>query len=228
MPHPKQESTESKPVTALEDVSQFAVSATTSPGVQTGTDSQKEGSPEVGSCSNDADAHDVASSMMRPEERTQLTEQLISDHHASVYRYALWLTGCSNAAEDVTQEVFLRAFRAVQNLREQAAAKGWLMTITRNEFARWCTKSKKHTVQEWQETEGGTTEPFWESTETNDWIHRGLAELNNDYRVVVLMYYFEQLSYAEIASALDIPIGTVMSRLSRAKNQLKKALDEVG
>ena len=75
-------------------------------------------------------------------DRVRLTERIIQDYHESVYRYAFWLTGCGASAEDITQEVFTRAFRAIHSLRDAGAVKGWLMTITRNESTRWRNKQR--------------------------------------------------------------------------------------
>lgn len=155
------------------------------------------------------------------------TERLLDEHYQVVFRYAYRLTGCAASAEDVTQEVFLRAYRSVHQLREQAAARGWLMTITRNEFARWCRKSAPGRSLE---SEGGDfpaaeVEPALDRCE---WVQQALEELPQEFRQVLLMYYFEESSYAKIAQDLQIPIGTVMSRLNRGKGHLKAALDKAG
>ena len=160
-------------------------------------------------------------------------EALLEQHYDAVYRYAYRLTGNATAAEDVTQEVFVRAIKSMQQLREREAALGWLWVITRNEFARWCRKSGSQAplaggVSADGDSSGAvrcSDQPSQQGQyEQQDWVQRSLMELPVDYRLVVSMFYFEQLSYAEIASELEIPIGTVMSRLSRAKKQLKDAL----
>jgi len=155
--------------------------------------------------------------------RSARTEQLVDEFHESVYRYAYWLTGCRPSAEDVTQEVFIRAFRGLHGLRDARAARSWLMTITRNEFSRWCRKLGPRptaVIDECPEMDG---DPL-ATSENSEWVSMGLDELPTEFRLVVLMFYFEQLSYAEIADELSIPMGTVMSRLSRARKQLKHAL----
>ncbi len=169
------------------------------------------------------DPDEQAMDVMGAEERTRLTEQLIQQFHQDVYRYAYWLTRCTEAAEDISQETFLRAFRGVHRLRDPKASKGWLMTIARNEFARWCRKGKTPAGQE-LETELADPECAVAHVDNHDWVKDGLNALAPDFRMVVLMYYFEQLSYAEIAEQLSIPIGTVMSRLSRGRQQLKQTL----
>lgn len=168
----------------------------------------------------------VAQSDLTAANRTEQTQRLINEFHPAVYRYAFWLTGCQTTAEDITQDVFMRAFRGIHNLRSQEAAKSWLMTITRNEFARWCQKrvpTPVETITEPNEQSDNTLQ----AVEDVEWVRHALLELPHDFRIVVLMYYFEQRTYAEIAEHLEIPIGTVMSRLSRGKKQLRNALDQL-
>lgn len=156
-------------------------------------------------------------------ERVAATERLIAEHHADVYRYARWLTRCPTAAEDIAQEVFLQAFRGIHNLRDPASGRSWLLTITRNECARWSKKSQpmgSHVLVE----DEVSLEENQHRLEDIEWVAAGIRELHEDYRVVVLLYYFERLTYAEIAEQLSIPIGTVMSRLSRGRSQLKECL----
>ena len=158
------------------------------------------------------------------ELRLEQSEALIANYHHSVYRYAFWLSGCAQSAEDITQEVFLRAFRGLHRLRDEQAVKGWLMTITRNEFARWCRKRVPKPVPEIAEGFELVAHTA-EATENIEWVSRGLAKLPQEFRVVLLMFYFEQLSYAQISEALSIPMGTVMSRMNRGRLQLKEALE---
>ncbi len=164
------------------------------------------------------------------EQRQARTNQLLVKHHELVFRYAYRLTGCRSSAEDIAQEVFLHAFRAIEQLRDPSAECGWLMVITRNEFARWCrTKAtQRSALTEWESADGtdGDSDGTEQDLERRDWIQAALEQLPDEFRSVVLMYYFEQMSYAEIAEALAVPIGTVMSRLSRAKSHLKRCLDD--
>ncbi len=163
-------------------------------------------------------------------DRLHRVEALVDGYHEAVYRYAFHLVGCSSAAEDIAQEVFLRAFRSVHQLREEKAAKGWLLVITRNEFARWCRKRPKSTSIDNDSSPELPDEPAQGQTrqlEDTEWVQAALKQLSNEYRQVLLMYYYEELSYAEIAEQLSIPIGTVMSRLSRGKKALREHLDKL-
>ncbi len=150
-------------------------------------------------------------------------ETLVQRYHDRVYRYAYWLSGCSATAEDIAQETFLRAMRGLHGLRDERAAESWLLTITRHEFLRWKGKQRIPTIGDGFEVESTSAAPEVALADA-EWVRVGLDRLADEFRVVVLMYYFENLSYAEIANRLEIPMGTVMSRLSRGKHHLKNAL----
>ena len=164
-------------------------------------------------------------SSLSNEERVDATESLVEAFHQDVYRYSYWLSGCSSAAEDITQETFLRAYRGLHALRSPAAAKSWLLTIARHEFSRWSRKSIAATVE--SPVDKADETQHTQQLETQEWLQRALAELPTEFRMVILMHYFEQLSYAQIAEQLEVPIGTVMSRLSRGRNHLRVALEHL-
>ncbi len=166
--------------------------------------------------------------VLSDRDRLARVNQLVERHHELLFRYAFRLTGCRAAAEDIVQEVFLRVFRAIDQLRDELAERAWLLTITRNEFARWCrmaTQQRASAVV--VEDLDDAQEPEEHEIEQRDWVQAALEQLPNEFRTVVLMYYFEHLSYTEIANQLALPIGTVMSRLSRAKGHLRRCLDEL-
>ncbi len=167
--------------------------------------------------------------LLTAEEALKKTEALLAEHHDCVSRYAYRMLGCNAAAEDLTQEVFLRVFKNVHQLKEDAAARGWLLAIARNEFIRWCKRKKHATSLDDENTYIELVDAeatVGEAMERSEWIQAGLSTLTEDYRITVAMYYYENLSYAEIAEQLEIPIGTVMSRLSRAKKHLKEHLSQ--
>ncbi|MEZ6135737.1 MAG: RNA polymerase sigma factor [Pirellulaceae bacterium] len=152
-------------------------------------------------------------------------DELLRDHHQAVFSYAFRLTGNAAEAEDVSQEVFIRALRNLHQLREPAAARGWLFVITRNEFVRWCKKYGPKSYAEPDELAHG--EDATSAIDRAEWVQEALQQLPLDYRLVVNMFYFEQLSYTEIAEQLSIPMGTVMSRLNRGRAHLKKSLNSL-
>ncbi len=150
--------------------------------------------------------------------RPPTMEDLIRQHQALLYRYAYRLSGSSADAEDLTQQAFLTACEYLHQLRDPAAAKSWLCAILRHAFLK--TRRNRpvmlpldHVTEPWQEAS-----PPRLDEET---LQQRLAELPEEYRSAVILFYFQELSYKEIAEALEIPLGTVMSRLSRGKSLLK-------
>lgn len=156
-----------------------------------------------------------------------LAEELVLEHFDHVYRYALRLSGNSTVAEDIAQDVFLRAIKSIHQLRDPAAVIGWLLTIVRNEFARMCQARKLVYGLEEPTFDCGpiSDAEHVQAVDGHDWVHQALQLLPVEFRLVVLMFYFEEKSYAEIASELEIPMGTVMSRLNRGRQHLKQALE---
>lgn len=150
---------------------------------------------------------------------------LIRQHHASVYRYAFRLTGQAADAEELTQLTFVSAHQHLPQLRNPAQAQGWLWTILRNHFLKVRRKRMERpaTALELDIDQVPDVVPTADEIDQGA-LQAALDNLPNDQRVVVLMYYFEDRSYKEIASLLEIPIGTVMSRLARAKGRLRHEL----
>jgi RNA polymerase sigma-70 factor (ECF subfamily) len=150
---------------------------------------------------------------------------LIVAHHAVVYRYACRLCRCPTEAEDLTQQTFLIAQQKLHQLREAERACGWLLAVVRSCFLKSLRKLRPTPAQDADlavEQIADET-PEIEQIDREE-LHAALAELPDEFRVVLLMFYFEELSYQEIAEQLDVPIGTVMSRLSRAKGHLRQRL----
>jgi RNA polymerase sigma-70 factor, ECF subfamily len=146
-------------------------------------------------------------------------------HHAAVYRYACRLCGCPTEAEDLTQQTFLIAQRKLHQLREAERACAWLLAVVRSCFLKSLRKARPLLIENVElviDEESAKTPVFDEID--REQLTAALAELPDEFRIVTLMFYFEELSYQEIAKELEIPIGTVMSRLSRAKRNLRKRL----
>jgi RNA polymerase sigma-70 factor, ECF subfamily len=149
---------------------------------------------------------------------------LVTEHHAAVYRYAFRLTGSAVDAEDLVQQAFLLAHQRLAQLREASRAAGWLMAIVRNCFL----KDKRRT----RPSEPLLDEPLGpDEEEFPEWVdpeqlQLALGQLPDDARAILVLFFFEDCSYKEIAESLEVPIGTVMSRLSRAKTRLRQLLSE--
>ena len=161
-------------------------------------------------------------------------QPLIDEHLDAVYRYAYRLTGTVHDAEDLTQQVFLLAQQRLDQLREVDRARGWLFTILRNSFLKMVERTQPvpatsvglnlETVPvESQSGPGGNQNG--QAVDSAE-LQAAIDELPAEFRVVVAMFYFEECSYREIAEKLDLPMGTVMSRLARAKGHLRSKLFE--
>ncbi len=150
---------------------------------------------------------------------------LVREHHADVYRYACRLAGCSSEAEDLTQQTFLIVHQRLQQLRDPARARNWLLAIVRRCFLKSVRRTRPTAAQDLNlNVEHVADRAPSISQIDREELHHALCELPDDFRIVLLMFYFEELSYQEIAFELNLPLGTVMSRLSRAKGHLRKKL----
>jgi RNA polymerase sigma-70 factor (ECF subfamily) len=137
------------------------------------------------------------------------------------------LTGAVHDAEDLTQQVFLLALERLDQLRELQRARGWLFTILRNAFLKTVQRSQPVPVT----SVGVDLDAVPAQDESGQAVdsaalQAAIDELPAEFRLVVAMFYFEECSYREIAEKLDLPMGTVMSRLARAKGHLRSKLFE--
>ncbi len=150
--------------------------------------------------------------------------ELIEQHSTLLYRYAYRLTGNSHEAEDLAQQTYLLAQKRGHQLRDVPAARNWLLTILRNVFL----KSKRQRSGRSLEVieEPCIPEATWDSVIDREQLQLALLELSEEFRSPLVLYYFEDFSYQQIAEHMSVPIGTIMSRLSRAKAFLKKRLTE--
>jgi RNA polymerase sigma-70 factor (ECF subfamily) len=150
---------------------------------------------------------------------------LVRQHHAAVYGYAFRLCGAPAEAEDLTQQTFLIAQQKLGQLREPERARGWLLAIARSCFLKSRRKARPLSAADVELAVDEIAAPVPEAEAIDrEQLAATLAELPDEFRLVLLMFYFEDLSYQAIAEALEIPIGTVMSRLSRAKAHLRRRL----
>ena len=147
--------------------------------------------------------------------------QLVAEHHQAVYRYAYRLTGSVQDAEDLTQQVFLAAQRKMGQLRRIGSSRAWLFAILRNCFLKDRQRRRPALAVDMAlNMEFVPASPPGEDVD-HDRLQKVLNRLPDAFRLVVMMFYFEECSYREIAERLEMPIGTVMSRLARAKGQLR-------
>jgi RNA polymerase sigma-70 factor (ECF subfamily) len=152
-------------------------------------------------------------------------EALVKALHGDLYRYAFWLTHEKQVAEDLVQETFLRAWRALDSLKDEKAAKSWLITILRRENARRFER-KRFDMSEYEEatitdTKSVTTEQELE----NHWLRDKISQFPPEYSEPLILQVLGGFSGEDIAAMLDLNKNTVMTRLFRSRNQLKEALE---
>jgi RNA polymerase sigma-70 factor (ECF subfamily) len=150
---------------------------------------------------------------------------LVDEHYVALYRYAYRLTGSGADAEDLTQEAFCKAQSSFRQLRDQGRAKPWLFSILRNAYLHRVRADKQQPCVS-LEGVGDVPEPAPEALPEIDpeLLQQALNELPEVYRTPIILFYFEDFGYREIAEQMDLPIGTVMSRLARAKGYLRARL----
>jgi RNA polymerase sigma-70 factor (ECF subfamily) len=164
-----------------------------------------------------------------PDDRAQLLRVLHDEHAPALWRYVVWLTGDRQLAEDVVQETLVRAWRKPEVLdQSESSARAWLFTVARNlviddkRSAHSRHEIASDALPEQQVSDG--TDALLDSWLVAD----ALATLSPDHRLVVVNAYYGAKSIAEISAELDIPPGTVKSRLHYALRALRLALQERG
>ena len=152
-------------------------------------------------------------------------EALVKALHGDLYRYAYWLCHEKQVAEDLVQETFLRAWRALDSLKDEKAAKSWLITILRRENARRFER-KRFDMGEFDEASITDNQSLSnEQNIENAWLREKIAQLPAEYSEPLVLQVLGGFSGEDIASILNLNKNTVMTRLFRARNQLKEALE---
>jgi RNA polymerase sigma-70 factor (ECF subfamily) len=155
-------------------------------------------------------------------------ETLAREYSVDLYRYAMWICGNDALAKDLVQETFLRAWKAIDSLKDAKAAKSWLITILRREYARtFERKVPKFTDVDTVVVEETDELPPEERTE-RALLRRGMMALPPRYREPLLLQVVMGYSCEEIAQELNIGKGAVMTQLHRAREQLKATLQDDG
>jgi RNA polymerase sigma factor (sigma-70 family) len=153
---------------------------------------------------------------------------LVKEHYQALFRFAHSMARNPDDASDLVQQTFLIWAEKGDKLRDAAKVKSWLFTTLYREFLRLHRKNQRQQSQEHQTLEA-LAPPIPAGNirrmEAADAM-QALQTLDETYRAPLTLFYLEDMSYKEISETLDIPIGTVMSRLSRAKSQLKNILAE--
>ena len=170
-------------------------------------------------------------------EKDRIFEREFMPHLTSMYNFAYRLTYDEDESKDLVQETFMKAYRFIKSFQQGTNAKAWLYRILKNSFINeYRKKSKQPAKVDYQEVEN-----YYNSDDVNadktvdlrvetlkdmmgDEVTMALNSLAVDFRTVIILCDLEGFTYEEMAKILDIPIGTVRSRLHRARNLLKEKL----
>lgn len=153
---------------------------------------------------------------------------LAEAYGADLYRYAMWICGDDALAKDLVQETFLRAWKALDKLKDTGAAKSWLITILRREYARTFERKVPKFTDLDAVVVPEETEPEPEDRAEIGLLRRGIMKLSRKYREPLLLQVVMGLSCDEIAEELGITRSAVMTQLFRAREQLKTQLQRDG
>lgn len=158
--------------------------------------------------------------------RKRRFENLVGALHADLYRYAAWLCRDPGIAEEVVQESLLRAWKSFASLRDDAAAKPWLLTIVRRENARYFERKRLETVDVDELTPAQAAMiadgHHADRNDDTDEMRAAIFSLADDYREPLVLQVLLGFSTSEIAEMMGIRPGAVLTRLHRARNQLKQ------
>jgi len=164
------------------------------------------------------------------EDKIVRFEQAILPHLDAAYNLARWLTRNVHDAEDVVQEAYMRAFKSFESFRG-SEGRPWLLAIVRNTCYTWMQRNRpvpfatpiEEAADQIQSDERDPEALAIKGADV-ELLERALAELPVEYREALVLRELEGLSYKEIAGLTDVPIGTVMSRLARARKRLQQVL----
>ena len=152
-------------------------------------------------------------------------ERLVEENGVALYRYAYRLSGSSADAEDLVQDTFCKAQESLKQLRDPQRARPWLFKILRNAYLHRVRADRQRKFVS-LDAAGDVAEPPPEPLPPVDQeqLQQALDELPELFRTPIILFYFEEFSYRDVAEQMDLPIGTVMSRLARAKAFLRSRL----
>jgi len=156
--------------------------------------------------------------------RRKVYETWVRDHAADLYRMAYRLCGEAETAEDLVQEMFYHAWKDMARLRETAKARAWLYQILRHRYAHW-VRSRTRRLPAASSDQGAERLDPRPSALTRlshqEQLQRVLDELDDTLKAPLLMVFLEGMTCQEAAEVLDIPLGTVLSRIHRARQRLR-------
>jgi RNA polymerase sigma-70 factor (ECF subfamily) len=170
---------------------------------------------------------------MDPSRKLALFEQTVIPHLNAAYNLSRWLTRSSQDADDLVQESYLKAFRSFETFQgsDMNEARAWLLTVVRNTCFTWLRKKGEQPLTEFNEQlhSAGDRMPDGESILLNRAALGSLKEcveaLPVEFREAIVLRELEELSYKEISGIARVPVGTVMSRLARARKRLQQCME---
>ena len=153
-------------------------------------------------------------------------QQLVDRYYAPLYRFGLSLSGNVDAASDLVQQTFFLWAEKGHQLRDHSKAKSWLFTALYREYLSTYRRNMRFPQVELEDAGADlpVIEPEVFKEIDGSTVVRALNEVDEVFRAPLTLFYLEELSYKEIADVLEVPIGTVMSRLARGKEQLRRLL----
>jgi RNA polymerase sigma-70 factor (ECF subfamily) len=157
-------------------------------------------------------------------------EQVVLPHLGAAYNLARWITGNDHDAEDVVQESYLRALKFFGGFRGENS-RPWLLTIVRNTCFTWLRQNRFSELSteldeqiHGMERESANPESILLAAGQSEMVRKAIEELPPEFREVIILREMEDLSYKDISAIASIPVGTVMSRLARARSRLQELL----
>jgi len=166
---------------------------------------------------------------------TRLFAELVQRYQDQVYGMTLRFVRSTGDAEDLAQEAFLRAYRGLEGFKGESRFSTWLYRITWNLCADWLRRNRRHkhaatTIDDAAGVPDGaaSVEEGYLASEAKREVHEALDRLDEKYRSVLILLYYQKLSYDQIAAILDVPVKTVETRLYRARRLLREYLQRAG
>jgi RNA polymerase sigma-70 factor (ECF subfamily) len=157
--------------------------------------------------------------ILRGDERA--AEDFVAGAYPRIHRLLRHLTGRSDVAEDLTQQTFVRAWQALPTFRHQSSLATWLHRIAYHEYTHWLRDRREHASLD-------SAAHLAAPSDSREWetliLSPALARLTSEHRDAFLLYHVQELSIGEIAAILEIPTGTVKSRLFTARQRLRELL----
>ena len=157
-------------------------------------------------------------------DRRRRFDQYVGVYHQDMYRYAAWLSRDTAIAEDVVQEALLRAWKSLDNLRDESSAKQWLLTIVRRENARYFERKRLETVDIDNLTATQAALLAEEDNAELDDMRQAIYELDDEYREPLVLQVLMGYTTNEIAEQMGLKQGAVLTRLHRARARLKDTM----